>query len=130
MKKFMVGAVLTQNTAWSNVEKAIANLKQHRLMNPSRLHAVPTGRLASLIRPSGYFNIKARRLKHLLTFIQNDYHGSLKRMFVDDAHALRGKLLQVNGVGPETADSILLYAAEKPFFVVTRIQSGYSAGTA
>ena len=114
----MVGAVLTQNTAWSNVEKAIVNLKRHRLMDPSRLHAVPTGRLASLIRPSGYFNIKARRLKHLLTFMLNDYHGSMKRMFRDDAHALRGKLLQVNGVGPETADSILLYAAERPFFVV------------
>jgi endonuclease-3 related protein len=116
--EMMVGALLTQNTAWVNVEKAIANLKRERLLTPSRLHRVPARKLASLIRPSGYFNIKTKRLKHLLEFIRRDYAGSLKKMFHDDPEALRKKLLGVNGVGPETADSILLYAGEKPFFVV------------
>ncbi len=114
----MVGAVLTQNTAWGNVEKAIANLKRQRLLIPSRLKSTPSKRLASLIRPCGYFNIKTRRLKNLLVLIQNRYRGSLKRMFTDDPADLRASLLGVNGIGPETADSILLYVAEKPFFVV------------
>lgn len=114
----MVGAVLTQNTAWSNVEKAIANLKRERLLTPRRLRAVPAKRLAALIRPSGYYNVKARRLSHLLAFIDHEYGGSLKRMFRDDAQTLRNKLLAVHGIGPETADSILLYAARKPLFVI------------
>jgi endonuclease-3 related protein len=114
----MAGAVLTQNTAWSNVEKAIANLKWQRLLTPSRLNSVPSKRLASLIRPCGYFNIKTRRLKNLLVLIRSHYQGSLKRMFADDPAVLRASLLGVNGIGPETADSILLYAAGKPFFVV------------
>lgn len=114
----MVGAVLTQNTAWSNVEKAIANLKRERLLSLPALRAVPPGRLSSLIRPSGYYNIKAKRLRNLLGFIKNHYRGNLKRMFADDPETLRGNLLGVNGIGPETADSILLYAAEQPVFVV------------
>lgn len=114
----MVGAVLTQNTAWSNVEKAIANLKRERLLSLPDLHAVPPGRLSSLIRPSGYYNIKAKRLRNLLGFIKNHYRGNLKRMFADDPETLRGNLLGVNGIGPETADSILLYAAGQPVFVV------------
>ena len=114
----IVGAVLTQNTAWSNVEKAIANLKRARLLTPSRLVSLPMRRLASLLRPSGYFNIKAQRLKHLLEFIQSTYDGSLERMFAVEPAELRQKLLGVNGIGPETADSILLYAGEKPVFVV------------
>lgn len=114
----MVGAVLTQNTAWGNVEKAIANLKRDRLLVPSRLNRVPVRRLAALIRPSGYFNVKARRLKHLLEFIRTEYGGSLKRMFAEDFRELRQKLLMVNGIGPETADAILLYAGGKPLFVV------------
>lgn len=114
----MVGAVLTQNTAWTNVEKAITNLKRERLLTPARLEGVPAARLARLIRPSGYYNIKAKRLKHLLHFLQGRYSGSLKKMFSDDPGALRRNLLTVNGVGQETADSILLYAGGLPFFVV------------
>jgi endonuclease-3 related protein len=116
--EIMVGALLTQNTAWVNVEKAITNLKRERLLTVSRLHSVPERKLASLIRPSGYFNIKTKRLKHLLEFIQCQYDGSLKKMFADDPQELRRKLLDVNGIGPETADCILLYAGGKPFFVV------------
>ena len=114
----MVGAVLTQNTAWTNVEKAIANLKKSRLLSLSRLHGAPGRRLASLIRPIGYFNIKAQRLKSLTAFVAGRYRGSLKRMFADDPRTLREGLLGVNGIGPETADSILLYAANRPYFVV------------
>lgn len=113
-----VGAVLTQNTAWTNVEKAIANLKGRRLLSPDRLHSLPHKRLASLIRPSGYYNIKARRLKSLLGFILNHYKGSLKKMASVDVAEMRKQLLKVNGIGPETADSILLYALNKPVFVV------------
>jgi endonuclease-3 related protein len=116
--EMIVGALLTQNTAWVNVEKAIANLRRERLLTFSRLRRVPEAKLASLIRPSGYFNIKAKRLKHLLEFIRCRYAGSLKKMFADDPQALRRKLLGVHGIGPETADCILLYAGEKPFFVV------------
>jgi endonuclease-3 related protein len=114
----MAGAVLTQNTAWGNVEKAIGNLKQQHLLSPPRLNSVTSKRLATLIRPCGYFNVKAQRLKNLLILIQNHYGGSLKRMFADDPEKLRARLLGVNGIGPETADSILLYAAKRPFFVV------------
>ncbi len=115
----MVGAVLTQNTAWANVEKAIANLKRERLLTtPSRMNSVAPEKLASLIRPSGHFNIKTKRLRHLLTFIDTQYSGSLKRMFAADSALLREQMLTVNGIGPETADSILLYAGDKPFFVV------------
>src|SRR5512147_898047 len=114
----MVGAVLTQNTAWSNVEKAIASLKRERLMTPAGLNRTPGRRLAALIRPSGYYNIKARRLKNLAGFIRDRYSGSLRRMLSSDPEELRKGLLQVNGIGPETADSILLYAANVPSFVV------------
>lgn len=114
----MVGAVLTQNTAWANVEKALTNLKRHGLLTPSRLSAVTLKRLAPLIRPSGYFNVKAKRLKHLVSFITREYGGSLRRLFAEGPAELRRKLLDVHGIGPETADSILLYAAKRPFFVV------------
>jgi endonuclease-3 related protein len=114
----MVGAVLTQNTAWANVEKAIVNLRRERLLEPERLFRVPLRKLVVLIRPSGFFNIKARRLKHLFEFITDHYSGSLVTMFADDPETLRKNLLKVNGIGPETADSILLYAGQKPFFVV------------
>jgi endonuclease-3 related protein len=114
----IVGAVLTQNTAWGNVEKTITNLKCEHVLKPFRLNSMPSKRLASLIRPSGYFNIKTRRLKNLLVLIRDHYRGSLKRMFADDPMELRANLLGVNGIGPETADSILLYAGGKPFFVV------------
>jgi len=114
----MVGAVLTQNTAWTNVEKAMANLKRERLLTPARMFDTEPKKLASLIRQCGYFNIKTKRLRHLLSFIHTCYSGSLKRMFSADPELLRRQLLEVNGIGPETADAILLYAGEKPFFVV------------
>ncbi len=115
----LVGAVLTQNTAWANVEKAITNLKRERLLTtPSRMNKVSPDKLASLIRPSGHFNIKAKRLRHLLLFLHTRYSGSLKRMFSVDPALLRQQLLEINGIGPETADSILLYAGEMPFFVI------------
>jgi endonuclease-3 related protein len=113
-----VGAILTQNTNWSNVEKAIANLKAARLLNAHALHQAPIAQLASLIRPSGYFNVKAKRLKAFLAFLSKDFRGSMKVMKKGDTASLRQSLLKVHGIGPETADSILLYALEKPVFVI------------
>jgi endonuclease-3 related protein len=114
----MVGAVLTQNTAWTNVEKAIENLRQKRLLTPARLAGTPLRTLAGLIRPSGYYNIKAKRLRNLVGLITDRYSGSLEKMFARGPAGLREELLEVNGIGPETADSILLYAGNMPFFVV------------
>jgi len=113
-----VGAILTQNTNWSNVEKAIANLKKDKVLNPRALHDMSHARLASLIRPAGYFNIKAKRLKNFIGLLINEYHGSMSRMKREDLRSIRKKLLFVNGIGPETADSIILYALEKPVFVI------------
>jgi len=115
----MVGAILTQNTAWSNVEKAIANLKAEGVLSPEGLYNLDMERLARLIRPSGYFNIKAKRLKNFLEFLFNEAGGSVARLFwKKNAPGLRGRILSVNGIGPETADSILLYAGKRPEFVV------------
>ncbi len=113
-----VGAILTQNTNWSNVEKAIANLKAARLLTAHALHRVPAAQLALLIRPSGYFNIKTGRLRAFLAFLFTAYRGSMKKMAKDDTASLREKLLKVHGIGPETADSILLYSLGKPVFVI------------
>lgn len=114
----MVGAILTQNTNWQNVGIAIANLKKERLLTVQKLNALKHGRLASCIRSAGYFNIKAKRLKNFLKFFLKSYAGSLKKISCADTHYLRQQLLSVNGIGPETADSILLYALNKPVFVV------------
>ncbi|MBI4550605.1 MAG: endonuclease III domain-containing protein [Candidatus Omnitrophica bacterium] len=116
--EIIVGAILTQNTAWTNVEKAIRNLKAARVLTPGNMRRLGTGRLAALIRPAGYFNVKARRLKNFLSHLHRRHGGSLGRMFAVRGKELREQLLSVNGIGPETADSILLYAAGKPFFVV------------
>jgi endonuclease-3 related protein len=113
-----VGAILTQNTNWGNVEKAINNLKKEKVLDAKTLNEMPHKRLASLIKPAGYFNIKAKRLKNFLSFLSNHYSGSMEKMKTGDLHVLRKNLLDVNGVGPETADSILLYALEKPVFVI------------
>lgn len=113
-----VGAILTQNTNWGNVEKAINNIKREGALNAKTLHKMPLRRLALLIMPAGYFNIKAKRLKEFLSFLTNHYKASMKRMKLEETHILREKLLSVNGIGPETADSILLYALEKPVFVI------------
>ncbi|MBI4824281.1 MAG: endonuclease III domain-containing protein [Nitrospirae bacterium] len=113
-----VGAILTQNTNWRNVEKAINNLKRQKVLAPKKLHELPIERLSELIRPAGYFNIKAKRLKSFISFLLNDYHASMKAMAKEDADTLRKKLLGINGIGHETADSILLYALGKPIFVI------------
>jgi len=114
----MVGAVLVQNTAWKNVEKAINTLKDEDLLEPHALYRVPVEELEEWIRPAGYYRIKARRLRNLLHFLITRYHGSLEAMFRNDVSTLREELLSVNGIGPETADSILLYAGGLPTFVI------------
>lgn len=114
----MVGAVLAQNTSWKNVSKAIQNLKNEDLLRPRALYELDLEELAELIRPAGYFTLKAKRLRNLLKLVVEKYGGRLERMFATDLPKLREELLSVNGVGPETADSILLYAAGKPTFVV------------
>ena len=114
----VIGAILTQNTNWANVEKAIRNLKTARIFTPRKIHEIDQGKLAALIRPSGYFNVKAKRLKHFIEWLFLNYNGSLSKLFKLDYVTLREQLLSVNGIGKETADSIILYAAEKPTFVV------------
>lgn len=116
--EIIVGAILTQNTAWTNVEKAINNLKQNKLLSPKALSKVKTGKIAKLIKPSGYYNIKAKRLKNFLNFLNSAHNGDLKKFLNQETHHLRRVLLNINGIGPETADSILLYAADRPIFVV------------
>ncbi len=114
----IVGAVLVQNTAWRNVERAIENLRDAGLMEPAKLYALSESELAELIRPAGYYQVKARRLRNLLRLIVEQYDGSLEEMFRIDLATLREELLGVSGVGPETADAILLYAGSFPTFVV------------
>ena len=116
--EIIVGAVLTQNTNWKNVERAIANLKQAGNLDIQKIYELDIGTLAGLIRPAGYFNIKAKRLKNLIKFIVEGYSADLDRMFSVDTYFLRQQLLEINGLGPETVDSILLYAGNKPIFVV------------
>jgi endonuclease-3 related protein len=114
----IVGAILTQNTSWANVERAIANLRSAQMLTPPAIAAARLSRLAILVRPSGYFRQKAKKLKSFVRFLRREYGGSLKRMFDTPTGILRGKLLSVHGIGPETADSILLYAGNHPVFVV------------
>jgi endonuclease-3 related protein len=114
----IVGAYLTQNTAWTNVEKALGNLRQERLLTIDGIRRTPERRLGRLIRPSGYFRQKAKRLKAFVSFLDEHHGGSLARMFARPTAELRDELLALNGVGPETADSILLYAGNHPVFVV------------
>jgi len=113
----MVGAILTQNTAWTNVEKAIATLKRKRLLSPEALARTDEAALAGIIRPSGYYNIKAKRLKAFVRFFLSQYDGSTEAMSAEETGPLREKLLGVPGIGPETADSIILFACRKPVFV-------------
>ncbi len=113
-----VGAILTQNTNWGNVEKAILNLKKEGKLNAPALYKLPQEKLSLLIRPAGYFNIKAKRLKHFVSFLMEYYGGRISNMRREDTETIRGRLLGVNGIGPETADSIILYALEKPVFVI------------
>ncbi|PYX29452.1 MAG: endonuclease [Acidobacteria bacterium] len=114
----IVGAYLTQNTAWTNVEQALARLRAARLLSMRGIRRVPLPELEKLIRPSGYFRQKATRLKTFITFLDRKYGGSLARLFSQPTNKVREELLALNGVGPETADSILLYAGNHPVFVV------------
>lgn len=116
--EIILGAILTQNTSWKNVEKALAALKKRGLLKVDLLHRIPERRLAALVHSAGYFNIKANRIKNFLNFLYAQYAGSLSKMFARPGNLLRAELLAVKGIGPETADSILLYAGKKAFFVV------------
>jgi len=116
--EMMVGAILTQNTSWNNVEKAIQNLKEKDLLSVRGLSLIPVPILAGYIRPAGYYNIKVRRLKNLIKFIEDKYNGDTNRLFSLDTDTIRKGLLSVKGIGEETADSIILYGVGRPLFVV------------
>jgi endonuclease-3 related protein len=113
-----VGAILTQNTAWTNVERAIAHLKAAHRLEPQKLFALPPAKLAQLIRPAGYFNVKARRLRSFLRVLVEEFGGDLDRLFAGNTPVVRERLLAISGIGPETADSLLLYAGGHPSFVI------------
>jgi endonuclease-3 related protein len=116
--EIIVGAVLTQNTSWTNVERAIRNLRVSHLLSAAAIRNLRSARLAQLLRPTGYFRQKTKTLKRFVNFLYASYHGSLSRMFVTPTPVLRDQLLALRGIGPETADSILLYAGKRPVFVV------------
>jgi endonuclease-3 related protein len=116
--EIMVGAVLVQNTAWRNVEQAIENLREAGVMEPHALYKLPAAEMAELIRPAGYYQVKTKRLRNLLKFVVEEFDGSLEAMFRRDLASLREQLLAISGIGPETADAILLYAGGLPTFVV------------
>ena len=112
------GAILTQNTSWKNVEKAIAELNKNELINVEKINKIDSKELASVIKSSGYHNQKAKKLKNFCNFLLKSHNGSLKELFKNGIRQLREGLLAVNGIGPETADSIILYAAKKPIVVI------------
>lgn len=116
--EIIVGAILTQNTAWSNVEKALTNLKSKNMLDIKKISDIDTEILKELIKPSGFFNQKARRLKNLASHLHNKYHDDLDTFFDRNVYDIREELLSLNGIGRETADSILLYAGNLPIFVV------------
>ena len=116
--EIVISAILTQNTNWSNVEKAIKNLKTAGKLSPEGIYELSVTELAKLIRPSGFFNVKAKRVKTFINWLFSRYEGNLSKMFARDLQSLRSELLSVKGIGPETADSILLYAGNMPTFVV------------
>jgi len=113
-----VGAILTQNTSWQNVERAIANLKNAGRLDARKLLALPEAELGELLRPAGYFNVKARRLRSFLEVLVNKFDASLDRLFGGDTQTVRVRLLAISGIGPETADSMLLYAGGRHSFVI------------
>jgi len=116
--EIVVGAILTQNTSWTNVERAIRNLRAARMLSPQAIRRVRYARLAQFLRPSGYFRQKAKTLKSFVNFLYAAYAGSLSRLFATRTDILRAQLLALRGIGPETTDSILLYAGKHPVFVV------------
>jgi endonuclease-3 related protein len=113
-----VGAILVQNTSWTNVERAIANLKSAGVLVPEKLFALPEPGLAQLIRPAGYFKVKARRLRSFLRVLVGEYVGDLNKLFAGETAIVRARLLAIHGIGPETADSLLLYAGGHASFVI------------
>jgi endonuclease-3 related protein len=116
--EIITGAILTQNTSWTNVEKAIKNLNNADCLTPEKLHRLNHQQLAELIRPAGYYNIKAKRLKNFSDWLFENYDGDLAALERIDTQRLRAELLTIKGIGFETADSILLYAFARPVFVV------------
>ncbi len=116
--EIMVGAILTQNTNWRNVEKAIDNLQAADLLSLEKMNQQPSESLAEIIRPAGYFTVKAARLLNLCRMLKERWHCDLENFLQQSKDTLREELLMVKGIGPETADSIILYAAEQPVFVV------------
>ncbi|MDP3764918.1 MAG: endonuclease III domain-containing protein [Nanoarchaeota archaeon] len=116
--EIIFGAILTQNTSWKNVEKAIINLNKNKLIDIKKIIKIENAELAEIIKSSGYHNQKAKKLKNFCEFLFKNYNGSLKKLFQNNIKKLREELLSINGIGPETADSIILYAAKKPVFVV------------
>ena len=116
--EIIVGAVLTQNTAWANVDKALSNLKEKKILEINRINKIDLQILCNLIKPSGFFNQKAKRLKILTKYLIKKYDGNLDIFFQKDINNIRQELLNINGIGPETADSIILYAGNLPIFVV------------
>ena len=116
--EMMIGAILTQNTAWTGVEKAITNLKENDLLNPESISTVEPEGLTGLIRPAGYFNQKTKRIQSFTRWFLERFEGNIKRMKEVPLLEMREELLAQNGIGPETADSILLYALRHPTFVI------------
>ena len=116
--EIIVGAILTQNTAWGNVEKALANLKANNSLTVGKVVQTDLENLKTMIQPSGFFNQKAKRLKILTSYLHKNYEDDLDKFFNRDLQEIRSELLSLNGIGPETADSILLYAGNHPIFVV------------
>jgi endonuclease-3 related protein len=112
------GAILTQNTSWKNVEKAITNLNKNNLIDCNKILGISTKELAQVIKPSGYHNQKSKKLKNFCLFLKKNYNSNLKSLFIKDINKLKEELLSINGIGNETADSIILYAANKPTFVI------------
>ena len=113
-----VGAVLTQNTSWKNVEHAITNLKAAKVLTTRKIYALSHDELALLIRPAGYFNLKAKRLRNFVDTLVEQHGASIKRLFKGETSIVRDRLLAINGIGPETADSMLLYAGNHNSFVI------------
>lgn len=116
--EIITGAILTQNTSWANVEKAISNLKSADCLAPEKLYNLDVSQLAEFVRPAGYYNIKTKRLKNFINWLFDNYDGRLINLKTIDTNQLRAELLAINGIGYETADSILLYAFDRPVFVV------------
>lgn len=114
----IVGAILTQNTSWKNVEKAIKNLKKEKMLNCKKIANMDIGKLEKLIQPSGFYKQKSERIKKFCKYLDKNYDSNLNSFFNRDTNVIRNELLSLNGIGDETADSILLYAGEKPVFVI------------